>query len=494
MLPIRTYKNYWETIQVRLQIDFLFLVKSEAKFQENVASMSKSDTALVVVEPSSDITAIDNDNIINHSNCLVYVITPYSFDNSNAGDDLTISEQMQILCNKVLQTMKADSANHTILQNIHFLHYMDFNGIHIDPEFDYLGSIGYSFSFKLQQEGFMGGSDELIPLTTKVNNSDDSYHKEIEFGKSLILPDIKFKDSDGSERDIPACTDIEAIPGSGISGSVVNSDLTLNLSVPPGEQVLLEDITFKDWNGDERQVPACTNIEASIPSNSQVTNSDQSYSQSLDPEQNLELPDITVKNSVNTLLQIVSAVKNIVISDITFIDSDASSSTKPAGENITATPHHGSDVHNSDNSFTYHLADSETKQLSDVTVKNSENTTIQTVAAAKNITLADISFTDSDGSVVSKPACKNFSATPQVNTVNLEFMFPATYDNNIVVTAGANQAKTFTSNTNTNVASVVYKVNTVTKTIPFAVANGDTLEVIITKTNTALQSIVILNG
>lgn len=76
----------------------------------------------------------------------------------------------------------------------------------------------------------------------------------------------------------------------------------------------------------------------------------------------------------------------------------------------------------------------------------------------------------------------------------LNFVFSTTSTDSITFTAGPNQAGTYTGNTLTNVASVVYKVNTVVKTLPFAIADTDSVEVAIIRTIVGTQSIVILNG
>lgn len=75
----------------------------------------------------------------------------------------------------------------------------------------------------------------------------------------------------------------------------------------------------------------------------------------------------------------------------------------------------------------------------------------------------------------------------------LDFEFGAAGDDVISRTIGVNQAATYISNVLTNVDTVVYKVNTVTKTLPFSVADTDTLEVTVTRTSAGVLSRVVLS-
>ena len=74
----------------------------------------------------------------------------------------------------------------------------------------------------------------------------------------------------------------------------------------------------------------------------------------------------------------------------------------------------------------------------------------------------------------------------------LEFVFNAGFADDFTTTVGNNQAGIFTTNSLSNVTSVVYKVNTVTKTLPITLVAGDNLQVTITRTSTSTGSIVTL--
>jgi hypothetical protein len=166
-----------------------------------------------------------------------------------------------------------------------------------------------------------------------------------------------------------------------------------------------------------------------------------------------------------------------------------------------------------------------------VTATNSDSTVIGTATVASggtgNIPIADSEIRRSDASViVSVPATE--PATIQDSVVRIEyangdfiknvnvlaatnptidvpnplkdatanFPFPVGTDT-LTATIVAATNETYTSNTLTNVTTVTYTLNGTPVTLPFAVANADTLIVTITRVspqNPAAASLVILSG
>jgi len=129
--------------------------------------------------------------------------------------------------------------------------------------------------------------------------------------------------------------------------------------------------------------------------------------------------------------------------------------------------------------------------IPDVIVRNSELTTIATIKAeAAPTTIADITVTNPiTGATYPYPAKKDLTESLSKQG---KFTFPATYDDSQDYEITAVEATTYTTEVLDNVATVVYKVNTVVVTLPFTVANTDTLNVTITRTNAALKSTVII--
>ncbi len=90
---------------------------------------------------------------------------------------------------------------------------------------------------------------------------------------------------------------------------------------------------------------------------------------------------------------------------------------------------------------------------------------------------------------------KGGETASSVNFVKqLDIIFGAAGDDDRSITVAANAVGTYTSNTLTNVATVVYKVNTVTKTLPITLALADTFLITITRTTAAVESEIVLNG
>lgn len=78
--------------------------------------------------------------------------------------------------------------------------------------------------------------------------------------------------------------------------------------------------------------------------------------------------------------------------------------------------------------------------------------------------------------------------------INLYVQFIATYDDDITITADANSATAWTTETLTNVATIAYEKNGSAASLPITLAVGDTLKITITRTNAALDSLIKLNN
>ena len=141
---------------------------------------------------------------------------------------------------------------------------------------------------------------------------------------------------------------------------------------------------------------------------------------------------------------------------------------------------------------TLHSVKAQAQQvIADVVVVNSESTVLATIKAeAPPTTIADITVTNPiTGATYPYPAKKDLTESLSKQG---KFTFPATYDDSQDYEITAIEAATYTTEVLDNVATVVYKVNTVVVALPFTVANTDTLNVTITRTNAALKSTVIL--
>lgn len=144
-----------------------------------------------------------------------------------------------------------------------------------------------------------------------------------------------------------------------------------------------------------------------------VTDSDSTAPIAVPPGDTVVLPDIDITNSDASFLVSIPCLVNFELPDITITKQDGSSINYPAAKNYTESATPAANVENSDGSYdtTFDPIVTNPKVLPDITVKNSENTTLQTVPSVKNVVLSDITVTNSDGQSSSYPAGKNYTAT-----------------------------------------------------------------------------------
>jgi hypothetical protein len=196
----------------------------------------------------------------------------------------------------------------------------------------------------------------------------------------------------------------------------------------------------------------------------------------------------TVRNSDDTFsVNVHSGVT--VLPDIDFTDSDGVTSLVPSVKDIVATPHHGADVENSDGSYTAHVNDAATLVVPDSVVSNSDDTYLVSVPATIAHEIPDITVTKYDGSTYTHPAGKDLIES---TTKRISAQFPATYDDNLTLTADSFSVGTYSAADLTNVATVAYEKNGQAAALPVTLAANDTLKITITRTNAANPAAVLL--
>lgn len=126
------------------------------------------------------------------------------------------------------------------------------------------------------------------------------------------------------------------------------------------------------------------------------------------------------------------------------------------------------------------------------TVTNSDSTFNATVASGATLILSDINHIDSDGTPVPTPAQTVFISTVIKNILIFDFQASAGDDYTATIEADTSGTYDLDTAVLTNVATVVYKKNTIIVTGSQTFVATDTLEVIITRTNDALDSKVKL--
>jgi hypothetical protein len=155
MIPVRQYKALWEYIQSSVpDIDHLFLVDDETELATKIASLSDGDIILVVVIPTTDSQAIDEDNISDVDTCVIYVLQ--KIEQRNTGDDDLMDERAttQELLSKVRFTMNALMLDHADDDNHRIMKQLTRGKMHIDRERNYLSCNGWSLSFSIRSRVF----------------------------------------------------------------------------------------------------------------------------------------------------------------------------------------------------------------------------------------------------------------------------------------------------------------------------------------------------
>lgn len=145
-----------------------------------------------------------------------------------------------------------------------------------------------------------------------VENSDATYSTTVAAGGTLITPNIQIKDSAATVlATIPSVQDYTVG-----DGKTQNSDVSYNVNTKATEVLVLPDITVTDMDTSTRTVPSVLDVICAWAT-------------------------ILAVNSADTTLATAAtypAAGKIIVPDITFTDSDGTSSAQPAGINLTCTP------------------------------------------------------------------------------------------------------------------------------------------------------------
>ncbi len=157
MVPVRNYIALWEYIaslitdqQGHQLISQVVLVDDEPHLQTKIAQMTNKELFLVVVTPSSDYQALDEDNYGEMDNCIIYVMQKIDLRNLDDESQMVERETTQAIMARVKNIMKdlGDDMDHENAYT-HLLRRLNKGKEHTDRERNYLGCNGYSLSFGL---------------------------------------------------------------------------------------------------------------------------------------------------------------------------------------------------------------------------------------------------------------------------------------------------------------------------------------------------------
>ena len=122
-----------------------------------------------------------------------------------------------------------------------------------------------------------------------------------------------------------------------------------------------------------------------------------------------------------------------------------------------------------------------TPPTTDATYQNSDLSFVQVIPKATTFTAPDISFTDSDGSVIPTPANTNIVATPSTNDIFIKGLFAATIADMPQLIIDSDTAGTFTSITDDGASgTITLSINGGAYAVfssPLVLSASDTLDV-----------------
>lgn len=154
MIPIKQYKTYFGTILSRIEtVKHLILVSTEADLGVKIRDLTEDQfPLLVIVVPSADSVSTDPDNTYEVSICLIYLL---QYVDVTMMEDTSFIETMDTIqqgISSIKQLMADDKGDHHT--SPHFLHGLDLNQMHTDPEYNFFSCIGWSLTFNILTPGF----------------------------------------------------------------------------------------------------------------------------------------------------------------------------------------------------------------------------------------------------------------------------------------------------------------------------------------------------
>jgi hypothetical protein len=154
MISIKTYHDYFDSIVERsAALKSFRLVSNEAQMQSCIRDMPTSGfPALIALVPSADSVAQNIDSILEVNSCLIYVVSKIDSTTETNANFLANMETTQGILVQIKNFMLSDRSQHSVFN--HLLERVDINGMHTDPEYNYLGANGWSLSFSILTPGF----------------------------------------------------------------------------------------------------------------------------------------------------------------------------------------------------------------------------------------------------------------------------------------------------------------------------------------------------
>lgn len=155
MVPVRDYKSLWEYIVSQIvEITQVLCVDDETELSKKISEVANGENILVAPFPNADLDAMDEDNLGDIDQCVIYVLQKIDLRNVTDTEVMNERAMTQLLMKKVREQM-LELASQWENQTAHsrLMKQMIRGKQHIDRERNYLGCNGYSLSFGLRTNG-----------------------------------------------------------------------------------------------------------------------------------------------------------------------------------------------------------------------------------------------------------------------------------------------------------------------------------------------------
>ena len=153
MIAIADYNLLLTDLSLHCTLAFEKVIVARTEEELAIYIANITDYSIVGIIPSSDTIADGIDNIVEVDTIIIYVVKPVSDkdrDINNIVNEITIAQQYIKDIKKRLTVLYDDFSSpiNKLVRKI------DFNSMHTDPEYKYLGCDGYSLSFTLPTDWF----------------------------------------------------------------------------------------------------------------------------------------------------------------------------------------------------------------------------------------------------------------------------------------------------------------------------------------------------
>ena len=154
MIAIRRYKTLWDYIVSQVQyIEKVFYVDDESELSKKISEVENRCIFLVVVTPSSDLVATDDDNYADIDTCVIYLlmkVDPRDQTDEDLMDERALTQSLMFKIRNWMITLAGREDGSDLAQ---LMRQVIRGKQHIDRERNYLGCNGYSLSFSLKTNG-----------------------------------------------------------------------------------------------------------------------------------------------------------------------------------------------------------------------------------------------------------------------------------------------------------------------------------------------------